>query len=139
MCVYSTGGLVGDTAFHTKIAECFIKHPDYFFGEAPVISVPEKPVKFTRSPPPKPPPGSLALDSNLTVDDDEDIDFEAPTRPLSVNSEDSVNGECVIISTNRATSTNHTTCIINQLSIAVVCPKAVSETAFIFGICMVLL
>ena len=77
---------------HTRTAECFIKHPEYFFGEAPVVNIPEKPVKFTRSPPPKP-PGSLPLDSSdTTKDDEETVDFEAHHRPLSVNSEENVNG-----------------------------------------------
>ncbi len=85
---YSTTGLVGDTAFHTRIAECLIKHPEYFFGEAPVIESPPKPVRNKH-------PASLNLE-DIDINDEEDIDFEALHRPLSINSEDSINGECVM-------------------------------------------
>ena len=90
--LHSTGGLVGDTAFHTRIAECFIKHPEYFFGEAPVIKVPPKPVTFTANTSDKCPPSALDLNESEN-NDGEDVDFEASHRPLSINSEDSVNGE----------------------------------------------
>ena len=82
---------MGDTAFHTRTAECFIEHPEYFFGEAPSITIPEKPVTFTAKSPVKT-PGSLTLDIAPDTSGEE-IDFDAPQRPLSVNSEDSVNGE----------------------------------------------
>lgn len=96
----SATGLVGDTAFHTRTAECFIKFPEYFFGKPPVINLPEKPVKFTAKVPPVPPskPSTLSLGdsdsiSNVNVDDDESVDFDETSRPLSINSEDSVNGK----------------------------------------------
>ena len=81
---------MGDTAFHTRTAECLIKHPEYFFGEAPPISVPEKPVTFTvKSTPTKP----LSLDITQDTSGGDDVDFDTPQRPLSINSEDSVNGK----------------------------------------------
>lgn len=32
-------GLVGETALYTRIADVFIRHPEYFFGEPPVLPV----------------------------------------------------------------------------------------------------
>ncbi len=83
---------MGDTAFHTRTAECFIKHPEYFFGEAPVITIPEKPMTFPAKSTPVKPPLTLDIASDTSG---EDIDFDTPQRPLSMNSEDSVNGERV--------------------------------------------
>lgn len=60
---------MGDTAFNQRITECLIKHPDYFFGEAPPQQSRPRPNKLYSS---KPTPSK---DSPLPATPIEDVDF----------------------------------------------------------------
>ena len=43
-------GMVGNTALYTRLAECFIKHTDYFFGEPETPSpVPQRHIPAAHS------------------------------------------------------------------------------------------
>ncbi|XP_003385510.1 PREDICTED: rho GTPase-activating protein 17-like [Amphimedon queenslandica] len=77
-------GLVGETALYTRIADCFVRHPSYFFGDPPALpddlaspDVKEEPPLFSPTNEPSTPVSN------------EDCDFEqAPTDPGDLEQQD---------------------------------------------------
>jgi hypothetical protein len=73
----SMQGLVGETAMYTRIAECFIKHPEYFFGDPPVI-----PVRAKKRPESLPQSVSPMIPKKLDIEEVDLDDISSPP-PLS--------------------------------------------------------
>ena len=79
----SSDGLVGETALYTRIAECFIKHPSYYFGDPPSLPTLKKPQHL-----------DLTLSEDTT--ESEEVYSEEPDsfeRPQSMTSITSGNSE----------------------------------------------
>ena len=89
--IHNRSGLVSETALYSRIAECFIKHPTYFFGEAPSIDITPHPVKRSHShtisvPPLKPldtHPSEESTDNNSEI-----VEFDPVERRRSNTSEE---------------------------------------------------
>ena len=69
--MYCRQGLVGETALYTRTAECLIKQPSYFFGEAPVLP----PIAKKR--PQKLIPAASDSSSSLATENEETTDTSA--------------------------------------------------------------
>lgn len=83
--IVSSDGLVGETALYTRIAECFIKHPSYYFGDPPSLPTLKNPQQR---------PADLPPLEDIT--ESEDVYFEEPDaleRPQSMTSITSGNSE----------------------------------------------
>lgn len=75
-CKYRQG-LVGETALYTRIAESFVRHPSYYFGDPPAL-----PEDLASPDVKEEPPSFSPTNEPSTPVSNEDCDFEqVPTDP----------------------------------------------------------